>query len=272
MELNNRVIIITGGGAGIGRAMGQRFAQENPKGIVVADIDPVSACQTAQEIGGIPFVGDLTSEDDVRRLVKFTEDELGPVDLYCANAGLTYKGGIELPDADWQRLWQLHVMSIVYASRMLIPSMLERGSGYFLLTSSAAGLLTEIGSAAYSVTKHATVALGEWLAIQYQRKGIGVSCLCPAGVDTGFLDHEDPIHQFLHMSSVTCEQVAEIVVEGIRQETFLLLTHPEVGEFFEYKTKDYPKWLSGFARLNEKMQKKVTASPSATIATSANSH
>ncbi|WP_459554578.1 SDR family oxidoreductase [Lacunimicrobium album] len=256
MELKDRVIVVTGGGSGIGRAMCQRFAKEQPKGIIVADIDPLAANQTAEEIGGIPCVCDLTLETNVKRLIDLAEGELGPVDLYCANAGLTYKGGCELPDPEWQRLWQLHVMSTVYAARLLVPGMLERKSGYFMLTSSAAGILTEIGSAAYSVTKHATVALAEWLSIHYARKGIGVSCLCPAGVDTGFLDHEDPIHQFLHMSAVTPEQVADLILNGIRDEKFLLTTHPEIDEFFAFKTRDYPKYLSGFQRLVEKLTKR----------------
>jgi short-subunit dehydrogenase len=148
-------------------------------------------------------------------------------------------------------------MSQVYAARAVLPHMLARGEGYLVQVSSAAGLLTEIGSAPYSVTKHAVVSFAEWLSVHYQKQGIRVSCVCPAGVATDFLDMEDPIHQFLHMSAHTPEHVADCILQGIHDEHFLILPHPEVAEFFAYKSQDYDKWLKNFARVNQKLQKRT---------------
>lgn len=252
MKLNDKVIIVTGGGHGIGRALCRRFAREQPRGIVVADRDAEAAEAVAQEISGLAISGDVCDETHIRHLVETAEVRWGSVDLFCSNAGATIKGGVETPDADWQRMWELHVLSNVYAARAALPGMLARGQGYFLQTSSAAGLLSEIGSAAYSVTKHATVSFAEWLSISYRRSGIRVSCLCPSGVQTEMLDLSDPNHQFLQSHALPAEEVAECVVRGIDAETFLILPHPEVGDFFAAKTKDYDLWLHQFSRIKEK--------------------
>lgn len=262
MQLQDKSIIVTGGGHGIGRALCHRFAQEKPRGIVVADWDASAAHAVAEEIGGVPIVGDVCDEAHIRSLVEHAESRWGGVDLFCSNAGATAKGGVETPDADWQRLWELHVMSNVFAARAALPGMLARGSGYFLQTSSAAGLLTEIGSAAYSVTKHATIAFAEWLSINHRRSGIGVSCLCPSGVQTNMLDPTDPIHQFLHSHSLTPDEVAECVVAGLAEEKFLILPHPEVGEFFAFKPEDYDRWLHQFSRMKQKWDRQRSSSES----------
>lgn len=256
MELEGKVIVVTGGANGIGRALCERFASEGARGVVVADLDAEGAGRVADAIGGISARCDVSVEADIRRLAKVAEEAFGPIDLFCSNAGITTKGGEDVPDAEWLRLWNVNVMAHVYAARAVLPSMLERGEGYLLHTSSAAGVLTEIGSAPYSVTKHAAVAFAEWLSVTYQKQGIGVSCLCPAGVATDFLDPDDPIHQFLHATSVTVEQVADCVVEGLREERFLLLPHPEVQEFFAFKGQDYDRWLKNFARLKEKLDRR----------------
>ena len=251
MKLTDKVIVVTGGGHGIGRALCLRFAQEQPRGLIVADRDAAAAESVAREVAGVAIAGDVCDEAHIQELVAEAEDRWGSVDLFCSNAGATVKGGVETPDADWQKMWELHVMSNVYAARAALPGMLARGQGYFLQTSSAAGLLTEIGSAAYSVTKHATVSFAEWLSINYRRSGIRVSCLCPSGVKTDMLDVSDPIHQFLQSHALSADDVAECVVRGIDEETFLILPHPEVGEFFANKPKGYDLWLHHFSFMRE---------------------
>ncbi len=255
MQLLNQVAIVTGGAHGIGRALCRRFASEGARGVVVADLDDETASTVARDIGGLAVRCDVSREAEVQSLVAQTITQFGQVDLFVSNAGITTSGGVEVPNADWQRLWDVNVMAHVYAARAVLPGMLERGQGYLLHTSSAAGLLTEIGSAPYSVTKHAVVAFAEWLSVQYQRRGIKVSCLCPAGVSTDFLDLSDPVHQFLHMSSVTPEAVADCVIEGLAAEKFLLSPHKEVEEFLQFKTQQYDAWLKNFSRVHEKMEK-----------------
>ncbi|MBM3970615.1 MAG: SDR family oxidoreductase [Planctomycetes bacterium] len=252
MQLCDKVIIVTGGGHGIGRALCQRFAQERPRGMIVADLDAEAAESVAREVAGHAIPGDVRNETHIQHLVAEADARWGGVDLFCSNAGATIKGGVETPDADWQRMWELHVLSHVYAARAALPGMLSRGEGYFLQTSSAAGLLTEIGSAAYSVTKHATVSFAEWLSVNYRRAGIRVSCLCPSGVQTDMLNLSDPIHQFLQAHALSADDVAECVVRGIAAENFLILPHPEVGEFFAAKPQDYDRWLHQFSRMKEK--------------------
>lgn len=255
MNLADRVIIVTGGGRGIGAALCRRFAQEHPKGIVVADRDEAAAKNVAAEVHGLGLACDVTQEADLVQVVRQAEERFGPVDVFCSNAGSTIKGGVETCDDGWQTMWNLHVMSNVYAARAVLPGMLERGEGYLLQTSSAAGLLTEIGSAAYSVTKHATIALAEWLSVHYRRQGLRVSVLCPSGVQTEMLDMSDPVHQFLHMHAVTADDVANQVVEAMAAEQFLILPHAEVGEYFAFKGQDYDRFLQNFSRLPEKLAK-----------------
>lgn len=263
MEFADSVVIVTGGARGIGRALVERFLQESPRGVILSDMNPELTRAVAAEIGAVPFTCDVTKEEQIRALVQFAEEQFGRVDVFCSNAGFTVKGGVETPDADWQRLWEVHVMSNVYAARAVLPGMLARQSGCLLQTASAAGLMTEVGSAAYSVTKHATVAFAEWLSVQYQKRGIRVSCLCPAGVQTEMLDGADPVHQFLQLHAVTPAELAERVLVGLKAEQFLIVSHPEVHEFFAYKTQDYDRWLANFARINQKLQKQAArATPS----------
>ena len=257
MELGNRVVLVTGGANGIGRALCQRIAREQPRGIVIADRDFDAAQTAAQEIGALALECDVSCEANVQSVVERTRQEFGQIDVVVSNAGVTIKGGIETLDDDWDRLWRVNLMAHVYLARSVLPGMVEQGGGAFVVTSSAAGLLTEIGSAAYSVTKHGAVAFAEWLSVHYRNRGIKVSCLCPAGVATDFLDMEDPIHQFLHLSSVTPELVANCVIEALRSETFLVLPQPEVGEFFQFKTQNYDRWLHNFAHVNSRLQKRL---------------
>lgn len=256
MDWKDKVVVVTGAAGGIGRALCRRIHTEQVRGIVVSDLDPAATEASAADVGGLAVPADVSREADIQSLIQKAEDALGPVDIFISNAGITVKGGVDVPDPDWTRLWNVNVMAHVYASRALLPGMVQRGSGYLINVASAAGVLTEIGSAPYSVTKHGAVALAEWLSVHYQKKGIKVSCVCPAGVATPFLDLSDPIHQFLQMSAVSPEHVAECIVQGVKDEKFLILPHPEVAEFFQFKTQDYDRWLKNFARVHEKIEKK----------------
>lgn len=255
MELRDRVVVVTGGGNGIGRALCRRFAAEEAERVVVSDVNSDAARTVADEIGGIAIPCDVRSEAAMQELVARTLGECGRIDLFVSNAGVTAKGGIDVPNDAWQRCWDVNVMSHVFGARAVLPHMLERGEGYLLQVASAAGLLTEMGSAVYSATKHAAVAFAEWLSIHYGPRGIRVSCLCPAGVDTGFLNPDDVYDQFLKRSAVTPETVADSVVAGLCREKFLILPHPEVAEFFAFKAQNYDQWLGNFAHLNQRMER-----------------
>lgn len=255
MHVRDKVVVVTGGGNGIGRALCERFAREGAACVTVCDRDLTAARDVAASIGGFAHGADVACEEEVQDLVDAVLDRCGRIDLFCSNAGVTAKGGVDLPDADWTRLWNVNVMAHVFAARAVLPSMIARGTGYLLQTASAAGLLTEIGSAPYSVTKHAAVALAEWLAVNHHADGIRVSCLCPMGVATDFLDETDPVHRFLAREAVSPAEVAQAVVEGLADEQFLILPHPDVAEFFARKGTDYERWLSNFRRLGAKLRR-----------------
>lgn len=252
MKLNGKAVVVTGGASGIGRAMCRRFAAEGPRGVVVADVDAAGAEAVAREIGGLAVATDVRREADVVALVERATAAYGPIDLFCSNAGIAIEGGVEAPDSAWQRIWEINLMAHVYAARAVLPGMLARGEGYLLQTGSAAGLLTQIGSAPYAVTKHAAVSLAEWLAITYGDRGIKVSCLCPQGVRTNLLAEAGKLN-FLMTGALEPEQVAEAVVAGLDEERFLILPHPEVAEFMRRKTDDYDRWLRGMRRLQGKL-------------------
>jgi NAD(P)-dependent dehydrogenase (short-subunit alcohol dehydrogenase family) len=253
MEVKGCVAVVTGGASGIGRALCQRFAAEGAEGIVVSDVNEAGATAVASEVNGLAVKCDVGDERQVIELVRRAEEKFGRIDLFCSNAGIATGGGLDAPDADWQRNWQINLMSHVYAARAVLPGMLKRGKGYLLNTASAAGLLTEMGSATYSVTKHGAVAFAEWLSIHHREKGIGVSCLCPMGVTTGMLEVETPHVAYLRLTAVTAEHVAEEVIKGLREERFLILPHPEVQEFYTYRAGKTDRWLDGMRRLNKKI-------------------
>ncbi|HUE50915.1 MAG TPA: SDR family oxidoreductase [Terriglobales bacterium] len=255
MRLANKVVVVTGGANGIGRALCRRFAAEGAKAVVVADLQASMAEQVAKEFGGIAVQTDVAQEADVVRLVERVTQKYGVIDLFCSNAGVGVSGGVNAPDGDWERSWQVNVMAHVYAARAVLPGMLARGEGYLLQTVSAAGLLTQLGSAPYSVTKHAALAFAEWLAITHGDQGIKVSALCPMGVRTDMLKRaEFGGGAFLLESAVEPEQVAEDIVKGLDEETFLILPHPEVAEFFARKATEYDRWLRGMRRLQANTQ------------------
>jgi NAD(P)-dependent dehydrogenase (short-subunit alcohol dehydrogenase family) len=265
MELAGKVVVVTGGGNGIGRAMALRFAAEGAAGIVIGDLDGAAAGAVAAEVAeaggqGTASAVDVSVEADVRRLVELAETTYGPVDLFCSNAGIAIGGGVEAPDADWQRIWDVNVMAHVHAARAVLPSMIDRGEGYLLQTCSAAGLLSNIGAAPYAVTKHAAVALAEWLAITHGDQGIKVSALCPQGVRTNMLfgaeSEKDPGASSVLAAAAALEpeEVAEVVVEGLRDERFLILPHPEVHKYWRNKADDPDRWLAGMRRLQARVR------------------
>ena len=253
MLVRDKIVVVTGAGSGIGRALCQRFAAEGARTVVVSDLNESLAKSVAAEFGGMAFKTDVGQEADIQNLVQEVTEQAGPIDLFCSNAGIILNGGPEVPDSEWNRIWQVNVMSHVFAARAVLPSMLERGEGYLLQTASAAGLLTQIGSAPYSVSKHAAVGFAEWLAITYACKGIKVSCLCPQGVRTDMLDlAKGGIAEHLRESAIDPEEVAESVIVGLAAEKFLILPHAEVADYFRHKGEDYERWLRGLRRLQDR--------------------
>lgn len=264
MELKDKVAVVTGGASGIGRALAERFAQEGARGVVVADLNESQAQEVAAGIGdGALAVGcDVTDEAAVGALLDRAEEAFGLVDVFCANAGIGVGAGLDAPNDVWQRVMDVNLTSHVYAARRLIPEWVERGDGYWVTTASAAGLLSQIGDATYAVSKHGAVALAEWLAITYGPSGVKVSCLCPMGVDTPLLRAglETKSEEGLGARIVAAagnllppEQVAGDVVDAMREERFLILPHPEVGEFFRRRGDDHGRWLAGMQRLQARV-------------------
>jgi NAD(P)-dependent dehydrogenase (short-subunit alcohol dehydrogenase family) len=250
MELAGKHVVVTGGGNGIGRGLCRRFAAEGARAIVVADLDGEGAAAVADEIGGTAVRVDVSVEDEVVGLVERAIDANGPIDLFCANAGIITSGGLDDSNEQWDRIIGVNLLAHLYAARALIPAWVARGEGYLLHTASAAGLLTGIGQLPYSVTKHGVVALAEWLSITYGDAGVKVSCLCPQGVRTNMLlSGGDDESNFLLPGSKSPEEVADVVVQGLAEERFLILPHPEVAEYFRRKADDYDRWLKGMRRM-----------------------
>ncbi len=250
MELQDKIVVITGGASGIGRAMAERFHAEKAAKVVVADLDEVGAGAVAETVDGWSMGVDVSRETDVIRLIEETEERFGPIDLFCSNAGIGIGRGLDTPDDVWQKIWEVNTMSHVYAARHLVPRMKARGGGYLLNTASAAGLLSQIGSVTYAVTKHAAVALAEWIAITHGRDGIKVSVLCPQAVRTAMTAGGPGVAGVDGM--IEPEDAAEAVVQALRDETFLVLPHPTVAEYIKRKTGDYDRWIRGMQRLQEK--------------------
>lgn len=261
MKLQDKVVIVTGGANGIGRALCERFAAEGAQAVIVADLDLTAANEVATRTGGVAVQTDVSREADIGNLVAQTLARFARIDLFVSNAGIGgVPGGAEVPNDAWQHIWEVNVMAHIYAARHVVPVMLAQGAGYLLNTASAAGLLTQIGSAPYSVTKHAAVAFAEWLAITYGERGIGVSCLCPQGVRTAMLTDaaEEGTSAFLLEHAIEPEVVADAVIAGLDAEQFLILPHPEVARYFQNKANDYDRWLRGMRRLqarNEELRR-----------------
>lgn len=255
MDLADRVIVVTGAGSGIGKALAERFAKEAPRALVLADINAEAVEAVAEGVGGVAVQTDVGREDQIKALIDRAREVAGPIDVFFSNAGVGGPGGgpLEAPDEEWERTWQINVMAHVWAARALLPEMLERGDGYLLSTASAAGILTQVGAQVYSVTKHAAVAVAEWLAITYGDAGIKVSCLCPLGVRTpmleGALDDSVGGAALLRDELLEPSEVAETVVEAIRDERFLIFPHPQVAKYMAFKGGDNERWLAGMRRM-----------------------
>jgi NAD(P)-dependent dehydrogenase (short-subunit alcohol dehydrogenase family) len=252
MNLADKVVVVTGGASGIGKAMAERFHKEGAKTLIVADMTGEGAEAVAKSVGGIGVRTDVTREADVQALVSMAEEKFGRIDLFCSNAGISRSDpDIDNPgsptNASWELAWGVNVMAHVYAARHALPGMIARKSGYFLNTVSAAGLLSQIGSAVYSTTKHAAIGFGEHLAIAAKENGIGVSLLCPQAVDTPMLGGAAGSQNVDGVLSPA--DVAEAVVQGLAAESFLILPHPQVTTYMQRKTGDYDRWIRGMVRL-----------------------
>jgi len=251
MQIQGAVVVVTGAASGIGRAMARRFAADGASIVYVADLDGDGAMAVAEEIGGVGVGIDVTDEAAIVALIEQVEHDHGPIDLWAGNAGIGANGGVELGDDEWNANWNVNVLAHVKACRHLVPRWTERGSGHLLITASAAGLLTNLGTAPYAVTKHGAVALAEWIAITHGDAGIGVSCLCPQGVRTPMTeaDGELAVEVVKAMGMIEPEEVAEAVAVGLANDDFLILPHPEVARYELNRATDRGRWLAGMRRL-----------------------
>ena len=253
MPVRGLGVVVTGAGHGIGRAIAARMAAEGAR-VVVNDLDAEAARAVATEIGGTAVPGDAASEDGVAHLVATARDQLGKVDVYFANAGIDIGQGLEAAEDDWARALDVNVMAHVRAARQLVPAWLETGGGRFVVTASAAGLLTMLGSPAYSVTKHAAIGFAEWLSATYGHRGVVVQAICPQGVKTRMLDQAGPLQELLsHDTALEPEQVADTVWHAMQDDRFLILPHPEVADYYRLRAHDTDRWLAGMRRLQAKL-------------------
>ena len=273
MDIANRVAVVTGGASGIGRSICLALAAGGAS-VAVADIDGAGAAAVAKQIEAaghqaLAMTTDVSREADVQALVAAAERDLGPVDLYFSNAGIIVAGGVEVPDEAWNRIWAINVHSHVYAARALLPGMLARGRGYIVITASAAGLLTQLGSAPYAVTKHAAVALAEWLSVTYGEQGLVVSALCPQAVTSNLAatsrrelgDEAVPAEISATGGSAQAavdgvldpDEVAATVLAAVGTEQFLILPHPEVATYERRRADDRERWLRGMRRLQARL-------------------
>jgi NAD(P)-dependent dehydrogenase (short-subunit alcohol dehydrogenase family) len=253
MKLRDKVVVVTGGASGIGRGFCERFQQEGAKAVVVVDQNESGAKAVADAIGATAMAADVGREDDIVRVVRDTEAKFGPIDLFCSNAGIgrmdaDFNNAASASNELWTLEWQVNVMAHVYAARALLPGMIARGSGYFLNTVSAAGLLTQIGSAVYSATKHAAQGFAENLAIAHRDHGIRVSVFCPQVIDTAMTKGIN-LGPVAADGVMTPAEAAAIVVDALDRETFMILSHPQVRTYLERKVNDYDRWIGGMARL-----------------------
>ncbi|XUM24338.1 SDR family oxidoreductase [Bradyrhizobium oligotrophicum S58] len=259
MQVTGKIVVVTGGARGIGKALCEAFAAAGAAKVIVADLDEAGAKAVADGIGGAAFRCDVSQEADIRHVIEETERQFGPIALFCSNAGIG--GGFDplsvnvggTSDEPWARSWAIHVMAHVWAARHLIPRYKARGGGYFLNTISAAGLLSQVGSAPYSTTKHAAVGFAENLAISHKADNIKVSVLCPQGVDTDML-RSIPKGPQSGDGDLSPEQVAQDVLKGLAEENFLILPHPQVLGYMRKKTENYDRWLGGMAKIQAKMR------------------
>jgi NAD(P)-dependent dehydrogenase (short-subunit alcohol dehydrogenase family) len=269
VKVTEKVAIVTGGGNGIGRALAAKLAEQDAR-VVVADIDSRACDAVADAINAerpgvaVGVAADVSDTGQIEQLIQRAESEFGPVDLYFANAGITGVSGLDVTDDEWDRSLDINLRAHIRAAQLLVPGWVERGEGYFVSTASAAGLLTQLGSATYSVTKHAAVGFAEWLNITFGDQGVRVSCLCPMGVNTNLLyspgESDDPLARLATRAVTTAgdvlepDDVADVVLQAIEDERFLILPHPAVLEMYRHKAADYDRWLKGMRRYQHSLQ------------------
>jgi NAD(P)-dependent dehydrogenase (short-subunit alcohol dehydrogenase family) len=263
MDPEGKVIVVTGAAGGIGGALVRALLERGARSVVAADLDGSGVGRLSEELGAArvaPRALDVCDEDATRVLVEEIEEEIGTIDVWFANAGLATGSGPEASDEEWERQWRVNVMSHVYAARLLLPGWIERGEGHLVTTASMAGILTAAGDAAYSATKHAAVGFAEWLAFTYAGRGVRVSCICPGAVDTAMLragaegDAAKASAVIGGGDVLAPEQAAERILEGLHQDLFLILTHPEMHEFVVGKAQDTQRWIRGMTKLWSRAQ------------------
>ena len=256
MNVKDKIIFVTGGANGIGRALCDRFAAEGAKRVVVADLDFQNAQKVAESIGGLAYELDVSDETDVKKVVGQVLSEFGQIDLVCSNAGIGgAEGCLDVANDIWQNIYEVNVLSHLYLARAIFPSMIENGAGYFLMTVSAAGLLTHFEAAPYAVSKHAALALGEYLSIAYHEEGIRVSCLCPQGVKTNMIATAEGMPEnFLMAEAISVQECAETVMKGLASENFLILPHAEVAGYIRNKAENYDRWLHSLRKMRRANQ------------------
>ena len=255
MDIERKVVVITGGASGIGKAVGKLMVNKGADKVFLADLNENLLNKTAEEIGAIPIVCDVSNEESVKALVNEVTLQTKVIDIFMSNAGIYVEGDENTLNQEWMRNWSIHVMAHVYAARAVLPGMIKRESGYLINTSSAAGLLTHIDSATYSTTKHAAIGFAEYLSINYGSKGIKVSVLCPQAVKTAMtLGREDSVASVDGM--LEPDFLAEVVLQSVYDEEFLILPHPEVLTYMQRKTSDYERWLGGMRRFKQRRESK----------------
>ena len=249
MELTGQTAVVTGAGSGIGLAIARRFVDEGIR-VVVNDLNEADVVATAEELGAVAITCDAATQDGVARLIDAATQHLGQIDIFVANAGIGTTHGLDASEADWARSWDVNVMAHVRAARLLVPSWLDRGNGRFVVTASAAGLLTMLGDAPYSVTKHGAVAFAEWLSATYGNQGIAVHAICPLAVDTPMYENSGPLRAVLERDPViTPAEVAGALLDAINAERFLVLPHTQVSDYYAFRASDPDRWLRGMRKI-----------------------
>ena len=257
MDCKNKIIVVTGAGSGIGRALAEEAVARGAKKVVCVDLNEAAVKQVAQKIGGLGIGADCGKEAAIAGVIERVEKEIGPIDMFIGNAGVISRGNCDLPDSDWQLSWNVNVLQHVYVARHLIPRMVNRGGGYVVITASAAGLLNQPNSATYATTKHAAVGLAEYLAITFGTQGIGVSVLCPQAVRTAMYEVGKTMGTTANVDGVVeADDAAKMTLDAVEQGRFLILTHETVLEYMRRKVSDYDRWIKGMQRLREKMSVK----------------
>ncbi|MGI5131351.1 SDR family oxidoreductase [Pseudonocardia sp. CA-107938] len=259
MPVRDKGVVVTGAGHGIGRALATRLAAEGAR-VVVNDLDAEAAQEVAAAIGGHAVPGDAASQDGVAALVERAREQLGGIDAWFANAGIARGEGLDTSEADWAASLEINALAHVRAARLLVPGWIEAGGGRFVVTASAAGLLTALGSPTYSVSKHAAVAFAEWLSATYRHRGVVVQAICPQGVRTRMYEASGALRDVMaHDATLTPDDVADAMWDALQDDRFLVLPHPEVAGYYAGRAADTDRWLRGMNKLQQRLDAAQTA-------------